>query len=267
VTIAEAGTGAPLARLDRSASLGVLAAPLAAGPVAIHDRRELLVQLHAGHLAAVDDEALLAGANRLAIETDAGGWEILGFGDAELVSPGLYRLGTLLRGLDGTDPAMGAAAAGSSVVVLDARVQLVEVPAAWLGDSVALTAFAGTADSEGSAIGVALGLAPLLPLPPVHLRARRAGGDIALSWVRRSRADTQSWAAADVPLEHAPEAYRVTILDGGVPVRQFDSAGPATLYSAAEQAADFGGPAPGFTWSVAQLSPVYGPGPAANGAS
>jgi chitodextrinase len=265
VEVVEATTGAAVARLERGASVGELVEALAAGPTAAWDRgNALVVQLHAGHLAPVDDEAALAGANRVAVET-AGGWEIVGFAAAELLSPGVYRLTRLLRGLDGTDAAMGPAAAGNRVVVLDGRVRFADVSAAWLGGSVELTAFAGAADATGAEVAAELGLDPLLPLAPVHLRAARSGGsnDVALGWVRRSRADTNSWTAADAPLEHVPEAYRVTIFDGADAVRTIDAGGPAATYTAAEQAADFGAPPPGFAWSVAQLSPAYGPGHAA----
>jgi hypothetical protein len=69
-----------------------------------------------------------------------------------------------------------------------------KVPAAWLGETVPLRAYAGAADGEGTVFETELGLGPVLPLAPVHLRALRdAGGDVALSWVRRSRFDTDSW--------------------------------------------------------------------------
>ena len=62
-----------------------------------------------------------------------------------------------------------------------------------------------------------------------------------------------------------PEAYRVTIFDGATPVRSIAATGPAAIYSAAEQTADFGAPPPDFVFTVAQLSPLYGPGHAAEG--
>ncbi|MCS6760762.1 MAG: hypothetical protein MO846_01200 [Candidatus Devosia symbiotica] len=50
------------------------------------------ITLYAGHLAAAEPLAVLAGSNRLAIETDASGWEVVGFASASLVAPGRYRL-------------------------------------------------------------------------------------------------------------------------------------------------------------------------------
>jgi hypothetical protein len=96
----------------------------------------------------------------------------------------------------------------------------------------------------------------------VHLRARRLAGsdDIAFDWARRSRADTDGWAADDAPHDPLPEAYRLTILGGVAGPRGIDTAVPQAVYAAAEQAADFGGPAATFAYTVAQLSPLYGPG-------
>ncbi len=254
-------TGARIARLTRAAAMGALVTPLGPGPVHVRDRRRVEIELSGGHLAPVDFEAALAGANRIAVESDMGEWEVLGFAGAELVAPGRYRLTDLLRGLGGSDVAMGAAGAGNRLVVLDGSIAVLPVEPDWLGGELALRAFAGRFDGTGTAFGVALSLDPVLPLPPVHLRAvRGAGGDIALGWTRRSRADAGAWAAAEVPLEHVPEAYRVTIFDGAAAVRVIEAATPAAIYAAADQVADFGTLPAAFAFTVTQVSPVFGPG-------
>jgi hypothetical protein len=261
VDVQLAATGARIARLTRPAALGALATPLTSGPVHAWDRRSVEIALVGGHLAAVDFEAALAGANRIAVETDAGEWEVLGFAGAELVSPGRYRLTDLLRGLGGSDVAIGPAAAGRRLVVLDGSVAVLPVEPDWLDGTLALRAFAGRHDATGTGFAAEISVGPVLPLSPVHLRAvRGAGGDVALSWVRRSRADAGAWAALEVPLEHQPEAYRVTVLSGAAPVRTIEVSAPAALYTAAEQAADFGGLPAAFDFTVAQLSPVFGAG-------
>ena len=230
---------------------------LAAGRAAALEQLPVLQAL----ATPVDLEAALAGANRIAVETDTGEWEVLGFAAAELVSPGRYRLGELLRGLGGPDVAMGPAAAGNRLVVLDGAIAVLPVEPDWLGGELALRAFAGRLDAVGTAFAAELTLAPVLPLPPVHLRAvRGSGGDVTLSWLRRSRADAGGWAAAEVPLEHAPEGYRVTIFDGADAVRTIEAAGSAAVYAAAAQLADFGALPDAFAFTVAQVSPVFGPG-------
>jgi hypothetical protein len=269
VAVTEEVTGAAVARLTRNVAMGELLSPLAPGtPYAWDVTGEVHIKLYSGHLAALDDEIVLAGGNRLAVETDADDWEIIGFAEATLVAPGEYRLRRLLRGQGGTDWAMGACAAGNRVVVLDERPALLPVPGAWLGLTVDLRAYAGRHDETGEAFAAEIGLGPVLPLAPAHPRAERPAGatDIAFTWQRRSRADTDSWALADAPLEVVHEAYRVTIFDGPDAVRTIESGLPSATYGAAEQTADFGAPPADFAFTVAQLSPVYGPGHAATGA-
>jgi hypothetical protein len=260
-------TGTALANLTAAGSLGTLTAPLAPGQIFTWDEVNAVeVTLYAGHLSSRDEDEVLAGANRIAVATDAGDWELVGFAEAELTAPGAYRLTRLLRGQGGSDHAIGPCAAGNRVLVLDARATLLPVPGAWLGASAELRSFAGPADAAGTLAEVPVGLGPILPLAPAHLRAVRSGsGDIALSWVRRSRTDTDSWATEDAPFDVTPEAYRVTILSGGSAVRTIEAGSPAANYLAAEQAADFGGLPAGFDFTVVQLSPLYGPGHAATG--
>lgn len=265
IDIQHAGTGAALARLSRAASLGTMASALAPGPIHCWDNSGVTVSLSSGHVADIEELAALDGGNRLAVETDEGRWEVLGFAGASLVAPDNYRLTRLLRGLGGSDAVMGPAAIGNRVVLLDSRVALIDVAPEWLGGTLSLRAYAGAGDAVGTAFEVAIGLDGLLPLPPGHLSARRgAGGVVALSWIRRSRADTGNWALLEVPLE-AAEGYAVEILDGAMPVRSLDVVSPAAIYPAAEQLADFGSLPAAFDWRVRQLSPAYGAGHTAEG--
>lgn len=263
VDVQLAATGVTLARLTRPAALGELTTALAAGPLELWDRQAVTVKLHGGHLADVGEGAALAGSNRIAVETDAG-WEVIGFAGAELVSAGTYRLTRLLRGQGGT--AVGSAAAGARVVALDEAVAVLPVEAGWTGDTLALRAFAGRHDATGTAFDAEIGLGPLTPLAPGHLRAMRDGSsDVALRWVRRSRADAGSWAAVEVGLDYAPEAYRVTIFDGVSAVREIEVSSPAATYPAAAQVADFGSLPVAFDFAVSQLGAEFGPGAAATG--
>lgn len=265
VQIAEDTSGAAIAELTKRSSLGVTVGALAAGPVAVWDRQGLEVELYAGHPSSMEPLAVLAGSNRLAVETDGGDWEVIGFAEAVLVGPGRYRLNHLLRGLEGTGAAMGAIAAGRRVVVLDGRCQALPVEQALLGETRNLRVFSGSNDLAGRALEAGAGPAVALPLAPVHLRAeRRDNGDVELRWTRRSRADGDGWGVVDSPLEHVPERYAVTILDGGAPLRQFDCLAPQVTYSAAQQAADSGGVGR-FDYTVHQVSAVLGAGHVAEG--
>jgi hypothetical protein len=101
----------------------------------------------------------------------------------------------------------------------------------------------------------------LAPLSPVHLRARRQGSDIALSWIRRTRTGGDSWEG-EVPLGEQSERYRLTIYDGETPVREIETSAPSYTYASADITADFGGPYadPVITFAVAQISDAVGEG-------
>ncbi|WIY53677.1 glycoside hydrolase/phage tail family protein [Devosia sp. YIM 151766] len=268
VQVAEASSGGVLAELARPLAMGETLSPLAAGPRAVWDRGNALeIELASGHLADVEELAALAGNNRIAVESDGGSWEVIGFAGAELLAPKRYRLTQLLRGLDGTDAGMGPISAGRRVMLLDGRAALLPVEAHRIGESRILRCHAGAGDVTGQEILVSPEAGPALPLAPVHLRAMRLGdGAIDLRWIRRSRADGDGWGMAEPILEHVPEAWQVRIFDGATAVRTIETDSVAASYGAAEQLADFGGPVGAFTFSIAQSSPVLGPGHAAWGA-
>lgn len=267
VRVVDTVTGGGLLALPRAAVLGEVVESFGAGPVAVWDRGTvLMVRLYGGHIADGAEAAVLAGSNRLAVETDAGAWEVVGFAGAELVEPGLYRLTHLLRGLEGTDAAMGAVSAGRRVMVLDGRVGALPVEAGRLGEARMVTAYAGSSDLVGQALVAETMTGPALPLAPVHLRAARDGlGEVVLTWTRRSRAEDDSWGAAEAALELVPERYRVSIFDGTTLKRTLEVGGPEARYGVAEQSADFGGLAAGFDYSVAQISAALGAGHRAEG--
>src|SRR5690606_12305107 len=116
-----------------------------------------------GHLASREENEVLAGANRIAVETDSGLWEVLGFHEAELIAPKTYRLTGLLRGQGGSDHAMGLASTGNRVLVLDAQVTMEQVDPAWLGAVAELRCFAGAMDGEGTIVEAGIDIGAILP--------------------------------------------------------------------------------------------------------
>ena len=268
VRVHDDASGAILAELARPASIGETRSSLAPGPLALWGHGQVLdVELGAGHLADISDLSALAGNNRIAVETDAGAWEVIGFAGAELIEPRRYRLSRLLRGLEGTDSAMGPILPGCRILVLDDRVNLLPLDAHRIGESRMLRCYAGTTDISGQTVIVAPDAGPALPLAPVHARAtRQTDGAIELIWTRRSRADGDGWGLAEPPLEHVPERWRVRIFDHGTLLRTIETGSAKADYGMGEQLADFGGPAGAFTFSIAQISPVLGLGHAASGA-
>jgi hypothetical protein len=253
--------------LTNPATMGRLTAPLAVGPHGVFDRANAIeVELFGGALAGLPDIDVLAGGNAAAVMTESGRWEILQFAEAELTGPRHYRLTRLLRGQAGSEEAMaGGADIGADFVLLDRAAAPLPVRADQLllplrfRFGPARDDHAGPTFSELTVTAEGLGLTPFAP---VHLRARRdaATGDIDLTWTRRTRFGGVSWELTEIPLNEESEMYRLEILDGEIPKRSVDLTAPSYGYAAADQAADFGGPALGFTVRVAQLSATMGAG-------
>ena len=247
--------------VDTPAHMGTLAADLPAGPLWRFDMgSDLLVDLSSGTLVSVTDTELFAGANALAVESAPGVWEIIQFGNAELVSAGRYRLTRLLRGQRGTEDAMGnPAPSGARVVVLDSAVQSLPISEADLGLPWNWRIGPGNA-APTDAIMQALTFTPsgrgLMPFAPAQARMRQlANGDLAIRWIRRDRAlSADSWVLADAPMSEASEAYDLEILNGGTPVRTVTGlTSPAFTYTAVLQTADFGGPVTGQSVRIFQI--------------
>jgi len=87
---------------------------------------------------------------------------------------------------------------------------------------------------------------------------------LTIRWTRRSRSlAADNWGAGDVPLAEDSEAYEVEIFDGATRKRTLEVATPSALYTAAQQATDWGVPlGPGQTLSIRiyQLSALIGRG-------
>ena len=235
--------------IGAAARMGALAANLPAGPVDRFDAgNELLVDLSSGTLASVTDTELLNGANVLAVESAPGDWEIVQFGNAELVATGRYKLTRLLRGQRGTEDAMGdPAPAGARVVILDTAVQPLSIAETDLGIPWNWRIGPGNAapsDAIMQALTFTTNGRGLMPFAPAQARMRReSNGDLAIRWLRRDRAlSADSWVLAEVPMSEAREAYDLEILNAGAVVRTVTGlTAPSFLYTAAMQTADFGG--------------------------
>jgi hypothetical protein len=244
---------------------GVTLDPLPAGAVSRFDRAtSLRVALDSGTLASVTDLALLGGANLAAVQNGDGEWEVLQFLSAVLTAPATYTLTGFLRGQGGTEHAMRAPlAAGARFVLLDAALAPIDMTEDEVG--LAFNWRCGPASRDlGSPSYVQLAHTfvgeGLKPLSPVHIRGTRAGGDLALSWTRRTRIGGDSWDSVDVPLGETEERYEIDILDGTSVKRTLTATGPAATYTAAQQTADFGTPQPGISLRIHQLSATRGRG-------
>ncbi|MGR4865194.1 baseplate multidomain protein megatron [Caulobacter sp. LARHSG274] len=263
----QAGVGLEALRLRATAAapatIGVTLSDLAAGPLHRFDwASRLTVRLEGAAPRGRERSAVLAGANALAVRGPGGAWEILQFLEAEAVGQDAWTLSGLLRGQAGSDADMAALVpAGAEVVVLDETLARAEVALAERGLPLVWRAAPAGGPAAGPAMSEVVATWRNLsarPWSPVHLRARVQGGDVAVSWIRRTRLAGDGWDA-EVPLGEEREVWRVEILDGETVVRTAETTTPAFIYTAAQRAADFAaGPTGALAVRVAQGSALFG---------
>ncbi|MGR3630551.1 MAG: baseplate multidomain protein megatron [Limimaricola soesokkakensis] len=248
-----------------AATIGTTLTPLAAAPAGLWDRGPALrLRLAQGQLSGASRAAVLAGANLMAIgDGESDHWELLQFLRADPVEPGVFEISMRLRGQAGTDAVMPDIwPAGSRVVLLDGVPRQVALPDAARG----LTrhyrfgpARRPLTDPSWRHAARAFAGVGLRPWAPVHLRVRQAGGDLAISWIRRARIGGDGWEGREVPLGEAREAYLLRVSANGVLLREAELAAPGFAYTAAMRIAD--GAAGPLVVQVAQISEAFGPGP------
>ncbi len=247
------------------ATVGVTETPLQAAPTGRVDRGEALqVQLRSGALQSVSEEALLGGANVMAIgDGTPDNWELFQFRDAQLLEPGRWLLSHRLRGQAGSDGVMpGAWPAGSWVVLIDGSAQQIALAPAQRRQARHFRigpARRGYDDPSYVHRLLAFDGNGLRPYRPAHLRAAVLGGTaLALSWVRRTRIDGDDWDLPEVPLGEESESYLARVTQGGAVVREQFCTAPSWTYDPAQD-----GLTGGYEVQVAQVSARYGPGPLA----
>jgi hypothetical protein len=234
VALTSLGTG-PRDRWDRHASVDV----------------ELLSD--AMWLQPRSEASVLAGMNLALL-----GNELIHFLSAEALGPRRFRLSGLLRGRRGTDAAMAAHQAGERFVLLDPGTLLAfDPPSDRIGATLRFRP-AGVGDAAASAIELTLAGQALRPLSPAALSIAEAGGDLTITWKRRSRAGFAWLDFVDAPLAEDREAYRVEVWLDGRLAQSLELPSPGFVYSASQRSADGGGST--VTVAVAQLGAVTGPG-------
>ena len=224
-----------------AATMGrALTALPAAGSALLDQRHRVDIELLNDEmwLEGRGDQALVAGANLALI-----GDELIQFGHAEPLGARRFRLSRLLRGRRGSEAAAAAHRAGESFVLLEReKLVAIEVPPGMVGAEATLLAQGIGDGDEGVLTRKSVTGAAMLPPSPVHFAAkRRAGGDLAFSWARRSRTGWSWLSGSDTALAEERELYRL-VLAGGAFRRVIEVTSPGFLYTAAEQAED-GAPA------------------------
>lgn len=254
-----------LTMVEAPSIVGETLTTLPPGPLWRTDRSGMLdVKLRGGVLSSVAPEAALAGANALAVLDTSGNVEIVTAARVELIGPRTFRLSQLIRGLGGSEPAAARSLpAGSRIVVLDGAAVPLSTDLAELGRPFRYRigpARLDLGDPALAEIGAAATGTALVPLSPVHPRARRSSAGVTFSWIRRSRVDGDSWELAEIPLGEETERYEIAVLNRASVIRAGTADTSSWLYASAQELADFGGPQAEFELVIAQTSTIMGRG-------
>lgn len=246
-------------------TIGTTKSNMAYSRPGIIDRGDALqISLISGQLEAVDEDALLSGANMAAIgDGTSDNWEVFQFMTAELIAPTTYLLSGRLRGQAGSDRLIPENwPIGSQFVLLNSVPLQIDLsrnmrgveqnyrigPALRSVDDPSYRQFQRAFNGNG-----------LRPYAPAHLRAMPlASGALSVTWVRRTRVDGDGWEALEVPLGEETETYVLRVVKDEMVLREEVLNVSAFAYSAGDQASD-GAVAP-FSIEVAQVSATYGTG-------
>ncbi|MCK4711787.1 MAG: host specificity protein, partial [Marinosulfonomonas sp.] len=251
--------------VEASSIIGVTETPMFAARPALKDHGPALrVKVFGGTLFSAPWADVLNGANLAVIgDGSSDNWELFQFADATLVDEDTYELTLRLRGQLGSDGIMPVDwPVGSHFVLLNGVPEQIELASSERGLSRHYQigpAARNYDDPSYLHLQAAFQGIGLRPYSPCHLNALGdAGSDIAVSWVRRTRVDGDSWESVEVPLGEAAESYLLRVMDGVTVLREVTLGAAEWTYLAADQAAD-GVVAP-FQIAVAQISNRFGPG-------
>lgn len=237
--------------LDNDPILGEASTALAAHPAETVDRANTLrVDLldAANTLSSISHDTALSRSANVAILGD----EVLIFETATLVSPGIYDLTGLHRGLRGTDTA-AAHAIGDRFIVLDtASVYRLAIADARLGNTLhyRVVPYDAEPSSQPTQSITYTGYA-YWPYAVAHLAATDAGaGNYDVAWIRRDRFDGEWRDGVDVPMSETVESYLVEVRNGGTLTHSATVSSPAATVPASA----------GNTITVRQISAKTGAG-------
>lgn len=248
----------PIAGIDTAAVFGAAITALPAGNFETWDMvNEVQVVLTAGRLASFNELAVLNGANAALI-----GDELVQFQNAELIAERTYKLNRLLRGRQGTEWAIASHVTGDRFMLISPALYTAAIANNLIGRELFYKAVS-VGNSLGSTDEVAFTYRArnLKPFAPVHVKGvRDNSGNLTISWIRRSRVDSEWRDGVGIPLGEETESYEVDILDGSNVVRTIEVTSPTASYSAADQVVDFGSAQSSVTVKVYQMSAVVGRG-------
>lgn len=226
-----------------------------------------------GPLENVTLQQALAGRNFAAVEVrEAGfgariGWELIRFLEADYDSEDGWSINGLLRGVNGTEWAIGLHQAGDRLVVLNNIAQVLtdldtELGTFWEHNAATI----GGDPNPATAVTFGWFGVDRIPYAPCHLEAERDGSSVFIRWTRRDRVGMELQNGQTLPLSEDSESYVVTIFNalGNAILRTATVSTPEYEYTEANELADFGSQQASLNISVAQVG-ALGPGYAAGG--
>lgn len=226
----------------------------------------LTVTLASGSLESVSRALMFAGANHFAYGED-GRWEVIAAANCTLISGSDYALTDLLRGVAGTEWAMGLHVDGDRLIALDTdSLESLPIEIAALGQERLYRAVTfGLEVSSGLLRAQTWRAVQFKPLAPCLLTGERdAGtGDWLLYWVRRTRMGSTWRDQVDADLGESAESYWVEIYQDGTYatlLRTIISSAAFAAYTSAQQTTDFGGNQTTLYLRIYQYSTVVGCG-------
>lgn len=254
---------------NRRATIGRLLDDLDPGPEFHWDLANTArIKIFGGDsLESASELEVLNGANLIAIQNDAGGWELLQFKTATFTDPQTWRISDLLRGRFGTEDSMESTlSTGNRVLVLDG--DILQIPTELADYNLTFfhrfgpSQFAVDSDTYDDTVEREFTGRGLKPFSPVHvdLTAGPSANDLTIDWIRQDRAPSADSWEGTVPMSEATEAYEVDIYDGSVVVRTLDSTTTSVVYTAAQQVADFSSHQTSISVEVFQMSATVGRG-------
>lgn len=216
-------------------------------------------------LDTVTEEQMRAGSNTALLVTADGVVEVIRFADVTANGDGSFTLGTLMRGLRGSEWASGMHGAGSLFVLVDDSIAPIGFATSDLGSSryFRLAGLFDTFDALEITGRTIEGTAEKPYAPSCILSSRDGSGNLTITWHRRSRTGGAEWldGTEGVPLGEEAEEYEVEILNGSTVVRTITGLTDETAtYSAANQVTDFGSAQREISVRIYQLSASVGRG-------
>ena len=231
--------------------------------------REWIIDLNdvGRSLSSHTADSVLAGNNAAAVG-GPGNWQIIQWQDAELVSPGQYRLTKLLHGRRGTERFIDTISAMDQFILLVGGVIRVSAAVAQIGQSLT---YRGVTNGAAFSSGTDEVFMPtgerLETFNPVHAKGSRDGSNnLTVTWVRRDRLSQTLRDGVTVPINESSEAYEIDVMNAAFDTvldTKTSISSPTYNYTAAAQDTDYGssgGQNPVYL-RIYQLSADVGRGP------